>query len=89
MTVRAVFERLGSGFEADGAQIAGGALKNCVKLFGLHGAKFGGAERQQLGFVDLMVAAQESGATPMPGSCPWLQYFGIPTPRLAPCRPRT
>ena len=48
--------------EADRSEISGGAVEELLELRGLHGAQVGGPDRaQELGFVHLVVAAQERG----------------------------
>src|SRR5215469_15722376 len=48
--------------ETDRAEVPGGAAEELFELCSLHGAQFGRSQRsQQLGLVDLVVAAQEGG----------------------------
>ena len=59
---KAVAERGGFGLEANGAEIAGGRVQELLEFLGLHGAEFGCADgAEKLGFVDLVIAAEEGG----------------------------
>ena len=55
-------QRGGFRLEANRAEVAGGGVQELLELFSLHGAQFGCADgAEELGFVDLVIAAQEGG----------------------------